>query len=66
MYLNPPNPSKGGEGGFQRAIIIGGLGAIFGFHIAGMFEGNFGDAEVATMVWFTMGLVFLINKKEEG
>jgi O-antigen ligase len=66
MYLNPPNPSKGGEGGFQKAIIIGGLGAIFGFHIAGMFEGNFGDAEVATMVWFTMGLVFLINKKEEG
>ena len=43
-------------------IVLGGLGAIAGFHLAGMFEANFGDAEVAAMVWFIMGLVFLMKK----
>src|SRR3989304_3153376 len=43
-------------------IVLGGLGAIAGFHLAGMFENNFGDAEVATMMWFIMGLVFLMKK----
>ena len=47
---------------FVEPIIIGGLGAIAGFHLAGMFENNFGDAEVATMMWFIMGLVFLMKK----
>jgi O-antigen ligase len=46
----------------STSIVLGGLGAIVGFHIAGMFENNFGDAEVATMVWFIMGLVFLMKK----
>jgi O-antigen ligase len=46
----------------QNFIVLGGLGAIAGFHLAGMFENNFGDAEVATMMWFIMGLVFLMKK----
>ncbi|HLA47622.1 MAG: hypothetical protein A3I04_03555 [Nitrospinae bacterium RIFCSPLOWO2_02_FULL_39_110] len=46
----------------STSVVLGGLGAIIGFHIAGMFENNFGDAEVATMVWFIMGLVFLMKK----
>ncbi len=47
---------------FRNSIVIGGLGAVAGFHVAGMFENNFGDAEVATMMWFIMGLVFLMKK----
>jgi len=47
---------------FVESIIIGGLGAIAGFHVAGIFEHNFGDAEVATIMWFIMGLVFLMGK----
>ncbi|MBI3813143.1 MAG: O-antigen ligase family protein [Nitrospinae bacterium] len=52
----------GNEDKFQNAITLGGLGAIAGFHVAGIFEANFGDAEVATMAWFIMGLVFLMKK----
>ncbi|OGW07681.1 MAG: hypothetical protein A2W77_08955 [Nitrospinae bacterium RIFCSPLOWO2_12_39_16] len=47
---------------FVEPIIIGGLGAVAGFHVAGMFENNFGDAEVATMMWLIMGLIFLMKK----
>ena len=47
---------------FMESITIGGVGAVAGFHVAGMFENNFGDAEVATMMWFIMGLVFLMKK----
>lgn len=46
----------------RTSIVLGGLGAVAGFHVAGMFENNFGDAEVATMMWFIMGLVFLMKK----
>lgn len=46
----------------RTSIVLGGLGAVAGFHVAGMFENNFGDAEVATMMWFIMGLVFLMRK----
>lgn len=46
----------------RTSIVLGGLGAVAGFHVAGMFENNIGDAEVATMMWFIMGLVFLMKK----
>ncbi|MBI5749196.1 MAG: O-antigen ligase family protein [Nitrospinae bacterium] len=54
--LNTPNSEP------HTSIILGGLGAVAGFHLAGMFENNFGDAEVATMMWFIVGLIFLMRK----
>ena len=65
IYLNlrSQNPEARSQNEkFMESITIGGVGAVAGFHVAGMFENNFGDAEVATMMWFIMGLVFLMKK----
>lgn len=41
---------------FTRGVTVGVIGAIVGFHIAGLFEYNLGDSEVAIMMWFLVGL----------
>ena len=41
---------------FIRGITAGALGALVGFHVAGLFEYNFGDSEVAMMMWFIVGM----------
>ncbi|MBI3597174.1 MAG: O-antigen ligase family protein [Nitrospirae bacterium] len=41
---------------FVRGVTIGAIGALVGFHVAGLFEYNLGDSEVATMMWFIVGL----------
>ena len=38
-----------------RAVLVGGMGALAAFHVGGMFEGNFGDSEVAMMMWLIVG-----------
>ena len=43
--------------GFEKAVITGGVGAVTGFHVAGLFESNITDSEVAMMMWFIVGLV---------
>ncbi len=32
------------------------MGAYAGFHVNGLFEWNFGDAEIAMLLWMTVGL----------
>ena len=39
-------------------VIISGIGIFFAFHSSGLFEWNFGDAEIMTLLWFALGLVF--------
>jgi O-antigen ligase len=39
-----------------RGLAAGSFGALVGFHVAGLFEYNFGDSEVAMMMWFMVGL----------
>ncbi len=39
-----------------RAVSLGALGAFAGFQVSGLFEWNFGDAEVAMLLWITVGL----------
>jgi len=41
---------------FVQGVVIGTIGALVGFHIAGLFEYNFGDSEVNAMMWFVVGL----------
>jgi O-antigen ligase len=41
---------------FSRGVSVGVIGAIVGFHVAGLFEYNLGDSEVAIMMWFLVGL----------
>lgn len=45
-----------------RDFILAGIGTFFAFHISGMFEWSFGDAEIMTIFWFVIGLVYSVNK----
>ncbi len=47
---------------FVRDVILAGIGSFFAFHVSGMFEWSFGDAEVMTFFWFIVGLVYSVNK----
>ena len=42
---------------------VAGLAAVAGFLSAGMFEFNFGDSEVAMMLYFAMALPFMADEK---
>ncbi len=41
---------------FIRGVTAGAIGALVGFHVAGLFEHNLGDSEVAMMMWFIVGM----------
>jgi O-antigen ligase len=45
--------------GRAKALVVGSLASVVAFHIAGLFEHNFGDSEVITLVYFLMALPFL-------
>jgi O-antigen ligase len=53
--------SVGSYHGTGRALVIGSLASVVGFHIAGLFEHNFGDAEVITLLYFLMALPFTVQ-----
>ncbi len=40
-----------------KSTVLGCLAAFVGFQINGLFEWNFGDAEIAMLLWLTVGLV---------
>jgi O-antigen ligase len=42
-----------------RALVIGSLASVTGFQVAGLFEYNFGDAEVIMLVYFLMALPYV-------
>ena len=42
----------------ERALVLGSLAAVTGFLVAGLSEYNFGDSEVALVVWALMALPF--------
>ena len=41
---------------FTRGVTAGAIGALVGFHVAGLFEHSLGDSEVAMMMWFIVGM----------
>jgi O-antigen ligase len=47
---------------FVSSIALGGLAMMAGFHINGLFEWNFGDAEIITLVWAIVGLILASEK----
>ncbi len=57
---------RNSETDLLKAIAAGGFAALIGFHIAGMFEANFGDSEVAMMMWLLVGLVMLVQRRDGG
>lgn len=51
---------------FEKAVITGVLGAFAAFLVAGLFEYNFGDGEIAMLIWFLMAvpIVFTATGQE--
>jgi O-antigen ligase len=44
------------EDWFSGSLALGTLAVLAGFHVSGLFEWNFGDAEIITLVWSVLGL----------
>jgi len=44
------------------SLALGSLGVMAGFHINGLFEWNFGDAEIIMLVWGIVGLTLAAEK----
>ncbi len=40
------------------SVCLGGVAAYAGFHLNGLFEYNFGDHEIAAILWFVIGLCY--------
>jgi O-antigen ligase len=43
------------------SLSLGCLAAYIGFHVNGLFEWNFGDHEIAVLLWFSVGLIVAIR-----
>jgi len=50
---------------FISSVALGSMGAFVSFLVAGLTEWNFGDHEIITMVWFTVGLNIAFYKLSE-
>lgn len=48
---------------YLHALILGCLAGFIAFFIQGFFENNFGDSEVAMLLWFLVGLVLIVKIK---
>lgn len=44
------------------SVTLGCIAAYIGFHVNGLFEWNFGDHEIAVLLWFTVGLTLASQK----
>ena len=45
-----------------KALVVGSLASVIGFHIEGLFENTFGDSEVITLTYFLMALPFVVQR----
>jgi O-antigen ligase len=45
-----------------RALVIGSLASVTGFHVAGLTEYTFGDSEVIMIVYFLMALPYVVQR----
>jgi hypothetical protein len=43
-----------------RALVVGSLAGVTGFHVAGLTEFTFGDSEVIMLVYFLMALPYVV------
>lgn len=50
----------------ERALVSGSMAAVAGFLVAGLTEDNFGDSEVALVVWTLMSLPFVAGRPWVG
>lgn len=59
VYRQPALPD-----GRDRALVTGSLACVIGFLAAGMFEYNYGDSDIVSMLYFIMALPFLVRTPE--
>ncbi len=45
-----------------RSTVLGSLAVFVGFQVNGLFEWNFGDAEIAMLLWLSVGLALAVKK----
>jgi len=45
-----------------RALVVGSMASVLGFHVEGLFEHTFGDSEVISLVYFLMALPFVVQR----
>jgi O-antigen ligase len=45
-----------------KALVVGSLASVIGFHTEGLFEHTFGDSEVITLTYFLMALPFVVQR----
>jgi len=45
-----------------RGTVLGSLAVFVGFQVNGLFEWNFGDAEIAMLLWLSVGLALAVKK----
>jgi O-antigen ligase len=50
-------------GWFPRSMALASLGCFVGFQLSGLFEWNFGDAEVVMLLWFSVGLALAMDAR---
>lgn len=48
------------------SFTAGAVAVFVGFHVNGLFEWNFGDAEIYTLFWIIVGLVLSVRKQNEA
>jgi len=51
-------------GGRDKALVAGSLACVLGFLFAGLFEYNFGDSEIVSILYFIMALPFFARAPE--
>jgi len=47
-----------------KALVAGSLACVISFLVSGLFEYNFGDSEIVTIIYFVMALPFLVHTSE--
>jgi O-antigen ligase len=45
-----------------KALVVGSMASVIGFHIEGLFEYTFGDSEVIALTYFLMALPFVVQR----
>ncbi len=53
------------EQDYKNSLLLGIIASLAGFHIAGMFEYNWGDSEVALLMWLVVGIMMVIAERPE-
>jgi O-antigen ligase len=51
---------------FLGSLSLGSLAVVAGFHVNGLFEWNFGDAEIIMLIWAVAGLTLSADRISRG